>query len=812
MMMRFAAVTGGPGFLVSVLRDRKGRRGARRFVYLSSFLTLLLMFLISLPDPLFEVYYSPVLRDREGRLLGAMVALDGQWRFPPGEKVNEKFAAALIEAEDRRFARHPGIDPAAVFRAFVQNIRAGRVVSGGSTLTMQTIRLARPEASRSVPEKITEAVLALRLEMGRSKDEILALYSANAPFGANVVGLEAASWRWFGRSSEELSWAEAAVLAVLPNGPGLIHPGRNRDLLGEKRDALLERLFRKGLFDEETLFLARAEPLPGEPLPLPQLAPHLLARLVGEAGGTEMFKSGGVTAGKDGGPVSRADAFRTEPFITTLDRDLQERAAAIMNRAQSRFSGNGIMNGACLIMDTASGEIAAYVGNTGSASKDVDIVTASRSSGSILKPFLYAAMLDSGDILPSSLVSDIPTRIGSYGPENITRAYLGAVPAGEALARSLNVPAVRSLRVYGVERFARFLEGLGVGTLFRPAAEYGLPLILGGAEVNLWEMTGLYGGLARSVNACFPAFFPPTVFPRKEAVPSGRPGNGPGTGFEAGRSSVSPGAAWLTLEALTFAARPGEEAQWQEYAGSRRIAWKTGTSFGNRDAWAIGVRPDWTVAVWIGNASGEGRAELRSALTASPVLFELFSALGSGPLSNVTAARREGVWFSQPASRLKSAEVCAFSGFPAGPDCRAVKTVSVPAGAPPHNPCPYCVRIVVNEEENLRVNRGASGGPVKEMTWFVLPPAEEWYFRRWNLDYRPLPPAEKNHTEGSVPLALFNPGEGSQVYVPRELDGSEGRVVFSAAHRENAARIYWHLDGVYLGESSVFHEMEARPG
>jgi penicillin-binding protein 1C len=416
-------------------------------------------------------------------------------------------------------------------------------------------------------------------------------------------------------------------------------------------------------------------------------------------------------------------------------------------------------------------------------------------------------MLDSGDILPSSLVSDIPTRIGSYGPENITRVYLGAVPADEALARSLNVPAVRSLRVYGVERFARLLRSMGLGTLFRPAAEYGLPLILGGAEVNLWEITGLYGGLARSVNTEEGAFFPPSVFPRDESV-SGHSLSGRSS---PGRPPVSRGAAWLTLEALAFAARPGEEAHWQEYAGARRTAWKTGTSFGNRDAWAIGVRPDWTVAVWIGNASGEGRAELRSALTASPVLFELFSVLGSGPLSNTTAAKREGAWFFQPASRLKSAEVCVFSGFPAGPDCRAVKTVSVPVDAPPHNPCPYCTRIIVNEEETLRVGRENASGPVKETTWFVLPPAEEWYFRRWNLDYKPLPPADGSIAE-SLPLALFNPGEGSQVYVPQELDGSEGRVVFSAAHRENAARIYWHLDGVYLGESSVFHEMEARPG
>jgi penicillin-binding protein 1C len=760
----------------------------RRLLYISSLAILVLFFLLSLPDPLFSAYYSPVLRDRDGRLLGAMVAADGQWRFPPGGTVNEKFAAAIIEAEDRRFRQHPGVDPAAIFRAFVQNAEAGRVVSGASTLTMQTIRLMRPPVRRTVPEKITEAILALRLELGRSKDDILALYSANAPFGANVVGLEAASWRWFGRSPDELSWAEAAVLAVLPNGPGLIHPGRNRELLGEKRDALLERLYRRGLFDGETLLLAKAEALPGEPLSLPQLAPHLLARLVGEAGGVAAFT---------GASASEAS------FVTTLDRGIQERTQAILGRAQERFSGNGIMNGACLIMDTASGEAAAYVGNIrSSAAGDVDIITAPRSSGSLLKPFLYAAMLDSGDILPSSLVSDIPTRVGSYSPENITRSYLGAVPAGEALARSLNVPAVRSLRVYGVERFARLLRTLGLTTLFRPGVEYGLPLILGGAEVTLWEITGLYGGLARSASTAAPAaFFPPSVF-KNNADRKAREIPG-----------ISPGAAWLTLEALAFAARPGEEAVWQEYAGARRIAWKTGTSFGNRDAWAIGVTPDWTVAVWIGNASGEGRAELRSANTASPVLFELFSALGSGRFANTTTARGEGAWFPQPAPDLKSAEVCALSGFPAGPDCRTVRFVQIPRTAPPHNPCPYCIRVTVTEAENLRVSQEQSAGePVKEKSWFVLPPAEEWYYRKWNLDYKPLPPPGASYAEYELPLALFNPGEGSQIYVPRELDGAEGRIVFSAAHRENTARIYWHLDGVYLGESSVFHEMEARPG
>ena len=754
------------------------------------FLVLLLMFLLSLPDPLFDPYYSPVLEDRDGRLLGALAAFDGQWRFPPGKTLNEKFTAALIQTEDRRFRFHPGIDPLALCRALVQNIRARRTVSGASTLTMQTIRLARSAKGRpprrGLFEKAVEAALALRLELTSSKDEILALYAANAPFGGNVVGIEAASWRWFGREAQDLSWAEAAVLAVLPNSPGLIHPGRNRDRLKAKRDALLDKLAAQGRFGQETLALAKAESLPGNPLPLPQEAPHLLARLMREHGGLAAFKAS----------ASPASAGR---FRTTLGLGIQERARLIMERAAGRFAGNGILNGACLIIHTPTGETAAYVGNVDSPSAGaVDLINAARSSGSLLKPFLYAAMLDSGDLLPAALISDIPTRVGSYSPENISGNYLGAVPADAALARSLNIPAVRSLRVYGVDRFARLLRGLGLTTLFRRSEDYGLPLILGGAEVTLWEITGLYAGLGRAAEAASgwngsAPFFPPTLFPREAAV-------------RASPALLSPGAAWLTLEALCFAARPGEESQWQEYAGARRIAWKTGTSFGFRDAWAVGITPEWTVGVWIGNATGEGRAELRSAITSAPVLFELFSALNAGNAS--------GAWFFQPAGDLKEQEVCAFSGFPPGPGCFSLKSALLPRHAPPHRPCPYCREVTLNVQGDLQVILdGTSGRAVAQARRFVLPPAEEWYFRRWNLDYKPLPPFEGEAGRGdpAFPLALFNPKPGAGVLVPREMDGGEGRVVFSAAHRDESAVIYWHLDEAYLGFTVFFHELEARP-
>ncbi|MCL2231392.1 MAG: transglycosylase domain-containing protein, partial [Treponema sp.] len=575
-------------------------------------------------------------------------------------------------------------------------------------------------------------------------------------FGANVVGLEAASWRWYARSPDDLSWGEAATLAVLPNSPALIHPGRNRETLKNKRDALLLKLKSKNYIDEETYTLSIAESLPEQPLPLPRLAPHLLDRHVLELGKQNV----------------------NAVFVSSIDQGIQERVSSILNRASERFAWNGIFNGACVVLNTRTGETAAYVGNTQSQfSSDVDIAVSRRSSGSLLKPFLYAAMLDTGNILPSSLVSDIPTRVGSFSPENMTRVYLGVVPADEALARSLNVTAARLLRIYGVDRFAQLLRSLGMTTLFRPASEYGLPLILGGAEVTLLEITMLYANLGKAIE-------------------------------NQNSRLISPGAAWLTLEALVYAARPGEEAIWQEYAGARQIAWKTGTSFGFRDAWAIGVTPEWTVGVWIGNATGEGRPELRSGVTSAPVLFEIFSMLDSFDAHHRT-------WFQKPVSDLQRTEVCAMSGFPASSNCENIKISEKPINAPAARACRFCQTIILNENMDRRIilQAGDSSATV-ERKWFVLPPAEEWYYRRWNLDYKPLPPVI-NSADSAIRaervMALFNPEPDSQVYVPRELDGSEGKMVFSAAHRNETEIIHWHLDSFYLGFSQTFHEMEARP-
>ncbi len=356
---------------------------------------------------LFSDPYSTVISDRAETLLSASIATDGQWRFPFANHVPEKFSVSLLFAEDKRFYHHIGVDVLALSRAIRQNISAGKIISGGSTLSMQVIRLSRKNKSRTFFEKVIEIILATRLEFRYSKKEILSLYAAHAPFGGNVVGVEAACWRFFGRNPSDLSWSEAALLAVLPNNPSLIHLGKNRMRLKIKRDHLLQQLANAGTMDSLTLALAKSEPIPESPVPLPRIAPHLLSRAIREGKGQQNI-------------------------LTTIDDGMQQRVAAIINEHYQKLKANHVYNASAIILDVRSGNVLAYVGNTLSGhanNEDVDVVMAPRSTGSILKPFLYAAMLSEGKMLPRTLWPDVPTFINGYAPKNFSKGFEGAVHA-----------------------------------------------------------------------------------------------------------------------------------------------------------------------------------------------------------------------------------------------------------------------------------------------------------------------------------------------------------------------------------------------
>ncbi len=753
-----------------------------------------------LPEPLFAAPLSYVIEARDGTLLGARIASDGQWRFPPVAEVPRKFRRAIVIYEDKRFERHPGVDPLAIARAARLNLRAGRVISGGSTLTMQVARLARADRHRGWRQKLLESLLALRIELSSDKDGILALYAAHAPFGGNVVGLEAAAWRYFGRAPEQLSWAETATLAVLPNNPALVHLKRNRQRLQAKRDSLLRRLHAAGDLDALALELALGEPLAAEPHELPDLAPHLLETL-------------------------RAEQPHRHRLRTTLDARLQTAANAQVNEHSAALARQQVHNAAAIIIDNVTFEVLAYVGNGNRVEVDygapadgqqrpgsyfnpisrghaVDIVRRPRSTGSILKPLLYAAMLEEGAISPRMLLTDVPTHYEGFSPENFDRQYRGAVPANEALAHSLNVPAVRMLQKFGVARFHDLLRDAGMSTLTRPADDYGLTLILGGAEGNLWEISALYASLAAIARTNSAESAPTWRRPRvltDAAV-------GPEAGDSRSVSSpIGPGAAWLTLTTLLEVPRPGEEGHWRNFASSRNIAWKTGTSRGMRDGWSVGNSSRYTVGVWVGNASGEGRPGLTGSAMAAPLMFGLFNGLA------------DSAWFELPAHALRRIDVCANDGYLATEGCE-VTQVWVPTDShfselSPHNP-----RVFLDAASRRVDGDCESPAGMRAAHWFVLPAAEEFYYRRTHAQYRPLPPFRGGCGRGGAharaALALLYPLADSAVLIPRELDGSRGRTVFEAIHRRSDAAIYWHLDDRYLGRTHTFHQqsLDIDPG
>ncbi len=760
-------------------------KNKRLFIFLLAWCSLSLLFWFSLPTPLLDVSYSTVLTSRNGELVGAVVAKDDQWRFPPPNALSEKYITALLTFEDRRFFQHPGVDPLAIAKAAQQNLSAGRIVRGGSTITMQLVRMTRGNRTRTLWEKAIESILALRLECTYDKYEILRLYAGHAPFGGNTVGIGAASWRYLGKVDTNLSWAEAATLAVLPNAPALIHPGRNTDALRQKRNRLLSRLHAQGHLDSLEWQLATQEPLPQRPRPMPQIAPHFVQFLQQLS-------------------TSTAPAYLHQ---TTIDAALQHQINQTLTRHHRRLKQNLIHNGAILVLDWHSGEVMAYAGNVPDLSSDhspaVDLIQAPRSTGSILKPLLYALALDDGIILTHSLLPDIPTYINGYHPENFHQVFQGAVGANQALIQSLNVPMVHLLQDFGLERFHYYLPCLGLHTFQRPAADYGLTLILGGGETTLWEITTAYAQLARIVDRF------ERLNSTYEQQPFRRPVydmNQPNWDTVANDFSAAPvigaGAIYLTLQQLTALRRPNELGQWQRFGSRQAIAWKTGTSYGFRDGWAVGLNGRYAVGVWTGNADGEGRPGLTGLRAAAPLLFDVFELLPSGP------------FLAAPYDDLIQVSTCKTSGWKAGPLC-PVDTIWSPPGGKRSPICPYHRRIHTTQDSIARVQASCyPASKIRHLSWFVLPPAMASYYRRKSPSYRDLPPWRKDCRPAEIPKApmeLIYPAVSSRITIPRQLNGNLSKTVFEAAHQRPKAQIHWHLDNDYITSTKFFHKIEVEP-
>lgn len=743
---------------------------------LLALLVLLVAYYFCLPKILFNVPTATVVESKQGLLLGAKIADDGQWRFPVLDSVPFKFKSCLLNFEDAYFYKHPGFNPISMVKAMGSNISEGKTVRGGSTITQQVIRLSREQQKRSYGEKFIELILATRLELRYSKEEILKLYASHAPYGGNVVGLDVAAWRYFALRPHQLSWAESATLAVLPNAPSLIYPGKNQQRLLLKRNRLLKKLFSEGIIDETTYNLALLEELPQKPYPLPNLAPHFVQH------------------------VSKTN--KGERIKSTIDIELQQNINSIIKKQYNILKQNQVYNAAVFVLEVKTRKVLAYVGNTPTDKfheKDVDMITANRSTGSVLKPLLYSAMLDAGELLPDMLVADVPTQIAGYTPENFNEEYSGAIQAKKALARSLNIPAVRLLQTYGLQKFRDQLDVFELGGLNKPADYYGLTLILGGAESNLWDLSKSYANLASTVNhfnesssEYFKNEFVEPIWNQSDTI-NFEIKSGEKTVFDAG-------SIYLTFEAMKEVNRPEGNEAWEFYDSSKEIAWKTGTSFGNKDAWAIGVTSDYVVGVWVGNADGEGRPNVTGVSSAAPILFDVFDVLP------------KTAWFSKPLDEFTEVVVCLESGYLASEICPK-KSISIPNKQNYVKVCNYHQNIHLDKNKQFRVNSSCEDlSQTVSESWFVLPPLQEFYFKRTHPTYKVLPTFRSDCIRVNTPTMEFiYPKEGSKIVLAKNFEGKKNELIIKLAHTKPETKVFWYLDSTFIKETKDFHEIAILP-
>lgn len=712
------------------------RKSIVRRIIATATALLAVLWLVCLPAQLFDsTPYSTVVVDKNGDLLGARVADDGQWRFPPCDSLPEKFSRAVIEYEDRTFYSHCGVSLRGIVRAVKQNVSNGRIVSGGSTITMQTIRLHR-RGPRTFMEKFIEMFMATRLEWRYSKDDILKIYASHAPFGGNVVGIDAAVWRYLGNNGNDMSWAEAATLAVLQNAPSTIHLSKNRDGLLAKRNRLLKRLFDKGEITADEYELSIEERLIGKPRPMPQIAPHLV----------EFYNR-------------TAHGRFTQ---TDIEISLQKRLEALTSHWRKELAMSGINDLSAIVVEVATGNIVAYCGNADinadRAGKWVDIAASPRSSGSILKPLLYCAAMQEGIVLENTILPDIPTDFGGFAPKNFDNNFAGVVEARSALALSLNVPNVWLLKEYGVAKFAALLQKCGLSTLTRSPDAYGLSLILGGAEVSLKDIVGCYARLARF----------DSHFPLNDSV-----------------------AIYSMLNAMREVNRP-DQLDWSRVTSAQNVAWKTGTSYGARDGWAIGVTSKYAVGVWVGNADGSGVADLTGARTAGPIMFDIFNILPSGG------------WFEAPGGNKE--RICVHSGMLAGKYCARTSIQTVPKKAANSKRCSYCAQIPISADGQRRVVDAAE--PAVMTSCFLLPPVHKHYYKLCHADYIE-PPATLEANANS--LKIIYPSDGAVLLLPRKPDGSQSELICKAVHNNPSSELFWHLDNNFIGSTADIHQIRIAP-
>ncbi|MGY2157428.1 peptidoglycan glycosyltransferase PbpC [Pseudomonas tolaasii] len=713
------------------------------------------------PLPLPKDDLARVVLAEDGTPLWRFADANGVWRYPiQTNDVSPYYLDALLTYEDRWFYQHPGVNPLALVRATWQNLTGARVVSGGSTLSMQVARLLDPH-SRTFHGKLRQLWRTAQLEWHLSKEEILNLYLNRAPFGGTLQGVAAASWAYLGKSPAQLTHAEAALLAVLPQAPSRLRPDRHPQRAQEARDKVLHRLAEFQMWPQSAVDEALEEPLLLAPRLEPSLAPLLARRL------------------------NRPDS---PPLIrTTLDATLQRRLEDLLLGWRARLPEH--TSAAILVVEEESMAVRAYLGsvdiNDAKRFGHVDMVSALRSPGSTLKPFLYGMALDDGLIHSESLLQDVPRRYGDYRPGNFSMGFTGAVPASTALSSSLNLPAVQLLEAYGPKRFAAQMRIGGVPLALPALAEPNLALILGGAGSRLEDLVSGYSAFARDGRSA-------TIRLQPDDVLRERP-------------LLSPGAAWIVRRILSGQARPDRDPR-AELVQRPVLAWKTGTSYGFRDAWAIGVGPRYLIGVWIGRPDGTPVPGQFGLASAAPLMLQVHDVL-----TNRDSQRGISAPVKPVPANVGVAAICWPLGQPMSrvdPNCRRQRFAwTLDNTTPPTLQAldqPLSVGLMESvwvNAEGLRVDAHCPGAVAKHIALWPAP-LEPWLPRVERREAR-IPPADPDCPPPALaaasPLSIVGVREGDQLRLPA---GSQQALRLKLSALGGSGRRWWFLNGAPLGDSA----------
>ena len=706
-----------------------------------------------------QIYYSKLVLDTDDKVLGAFLSQDDKWRMKTElSEISEDLQRAFLEKEDKYFFYHFGINPISLLRAFSQNIWQNKRTSGASTITMQVARLLEPK-KRTYWHKLVEIFRALQLELHYSKKEILQMYFNLVPYGGNIEGVKSASILYFNKLPQNLSIAQITTLAIIPNRPNSLRPGKDTPKLTQERNKWLRRFEKEKIFDKKEIQTALSEPCEVIRQPIPQFAPHFALRM------SKMYPE--------------EINIKSNIKIT-----LQNKVNDLTKNYAKRLKGLQIENVAILVIENKTRRVLAYIGSQNFAESQVDGVVAVRSPGSTLKPLVYALAMDLGKITPKTAVNDIPTNWQGYAPDNFDRQFRGKISIEEALSQSLNIPAVEALHQISVPFFVKKLSKIGFQTIRKQGKNLGLSMILGGCGVSLEEMAALYAAFANL------GLYAPLNYLRGEDKPI----------IDTLLSETS---AYSMAQVLTLAQRPDLPRAYQNAQNKPMIAWKTGTSYGRRDAWSIGFNQDYTVGVWVGNFDGKGVPELTGSEMATPLLFEIFGVVGNPSGALLPAPKKVDF-------RL----VCNESGLPPSDFCKnQVTDYYIPLVSPAQT-CQHLKEVYVSADEKYSYLPDClPQNGYKRKIFVNLSPALKAYYEAERIPFEQAPPyASECETEivsnQKYKPQIISPIDGKTYIVPEK---SQPELLLKAYLHNDVKKVFWYIDDKLYQEASTKEKVFFKP-